>query len=291
MANNVIQQVIPLFNQYNRVTFPREGINPLDVYVEMQDKDMNKDYNIIGSLSELVEGKAIEPKANVNLEASGYIDKSARGMDASIGVSLLDEIIKTFGLGDLSLKGTYKNAYKFDMSFTNSLIDLVNLTKVYSYLKSSQPNATYQGLVGGKTAYVIHEIVKSKTIGIVEYDEKGRAIDAKSKIKAVLDLGIQAHISETNDKEILYEGKKYLTFGFRPIAVWIISLGGKLTFMTDIFTKVSNAQTLAAGVPTWSGIETYANEKNFNILFDNGDFLIPQYDSPGVWVDLREKVQ
>jgi hypothetical protein len=283
MAGNVI---LLSAEKYTPVQYPRENISPLDVYLE--DK-ANGGYINIGPLNDLTEGSAKMPDVVRDSNAPNIIDNRNKGIDTKAGLSFLDGILARFNLGSFSLNSTYKKTRKFDMSFEKVLTDFVSKSKIFNYLNSSQPSAAYTGLIGGQNAYLITDTFKSSKIRVIGYDENNASVDAKAVVKSVVDLGWKGEVSTIAGSGVLYDGKANLVFGVWFVPIWIYKEGNKYRFKMGLIAKESTAATSAIGLLAWQGSDSFNNERNFNLLFDTGKYLIPQNILPGTIVDLKEK--
>lgn len=205
---------------FNVVRVPKEGIEPLQVIVKA-----NGNLERLGPLSHFVVEDVKPPKIDDNNKAANILGKRTDKFDLSLGLNFLERFLKLLGFGGLGIDAFYKDADTIQFEFKNVLSDSILLTTVDKYLRKATPKVAtllIESIDDDGEAYVINEIIKSDTFGVIAYDSKGAEIGIDTEaLNQIVDATTELSINIEAEKLINYKGSKHLPFGFKAFPFWI----------------------------------------------------------------------
>lgn len=201
---------------YNVVRLPRAGIEPLDV--------LGKDgprLERLGVLPQIWQSDKTIPNVSLPGSAAAINGQTTAALKPSIGLKLLGEIFKGFGVTGPSLNVAYSNARSLQLCFLDVDIKTIDPFVLGDYL-SEGDLATTNPVVNryfeddDTDVFVIFEVLRSNKISVIALDSSGA--DASVDIAAIQDLA-EGKVEITNESNqqslITYQGEQSLTFGFK----------------------------------------------------------------------------
>lgn len=243
---------------FNVVKVPRSDIAPLHV-LGRDDGQLDD----LGQLSSIWTSSIPEPKATF-ADAVNVNGTSTDDLKLSIGLDILGSILGAMGAQAPKLSAGYSKAKKLQFTFVNVQIERVAPLEVGKYLAhgdldSSSPFAPFF-FDHDKEAYVITEVMKSKSVKVTAKDDSGAKINVDlPNIKQIVGVNVGVETASSGSSELTYEGKELLGFGFKAYGiafakgVWTIhgqSAKGGMAYLTAREVKpIVFAQGLMMGFP------------------------------------------
>src|SRR4051794_27877704 len=151
---------------YNVVRLPRKNIEPLQV---LSRDGTNLD--VLGNLADVLVSAEGPPEITRDAQATDISGSKAKtgGLDASLGVTLLNNGISAMGGSKLGLGANYKQASTITFEFLDVKQDSIAITGLDKYLSQAQINPNSRAI--GRQArengiYVLTATLKCKKIRV-----------------------------------------------------------------------------------------------------------------------------
>src|SRR5262245_36433477 len=163
---------------YNVVRLPREGIEPLDV--------LGRENGAIEDLGPLslvwTTTEALPPIAGPKVIPNVNGEKSEL-LDFSVGIKILEGILKGMGAALPMLSGAFQQAKKIQLQFVNVQGFSVKPLEIGNYLQKGDLNldnniAAHFFTEEDTQAFIISEVLKSNAIEVIATDSHGQSISA-----------------------------------------------------------------------------------------------------------------
>jgi hypothetical protein len=255
---------------YNVVRHPREGIAPLDLIGKQ-----NGETRWLGKIDKLItQPPATKPAPKKDLVAAGINGQQSSKLKIGVGANVLGTIVGAMG-GNLGATISYTNARKLTFAFKDVLTDVIAPLDVGNYLRDGDVDAGNDVLaeyvLGNGELFVITEIVKSKSFGVIYEREDGVAASVDvPEIQGLVGGAVKLETASGSTSTVTYTGQTRLVFGFRCFEVGVLDGDLRLT------TSEAGATPLAAGAE--NSEEKIAQESA--ILTDESAGLL-ELDMPG----------
>ena len=217
---------------YNVVRHPREGLDPLDLL----GKD-KQGLRRLGTLSELWIGEGAKlPEVRKDLSATGISGQRSSKFDISLGVSLLERLIRGMGGEEAKLDASYGSASTLEFVYENVRAADVSPIGIGDYLangKLARKNPILERYLFGEAddMFVVTNTIRSKSFGVVAYDKKGAQVKVSvPEIQNVVKGNISVSGASESTTKLTYAGEKELVFGFQCFHIYLhdgkLALGG-----------------------------------------------------------------
>jgi hypothetical protein len=205
---------------YNVVRLPREGIEPLDVLGRE-----NGNIDDLGPLSLVwTTTDALPPIAGPKVIPNVNGEKSEQ-LDLSVGIKILEGILKGMGAALPMLSGAFQQAKKIQLQFVNVQGFSVRPLEIGNYLQRGDLNldnniAAHFFTDEDAQAFIISEVLKSNAIEVIATDSHGQSISADLPVISNM-VGVNVKVEATGQGTLKfsYQGPVPLTFGFKVFAI------------------------------------------------------------------------
>jgi hypothetical protein len=226
---------------YNVLKLPRAGVNPLEV-LGRDDKSLDD----LGSLSSIWTSKVPAPQPGDPLPATDINGQKTADLKLSVGLDILATVLQGMGVPAPKLSLAYSNATSVQFTLTDVQVVRVPPLDVGHYLSqgdldTSNPFATYFQ-DHDKEAYVITEVLKSKTIRVAAKKDSGTSVAVDlPNIQKIVGAHVTVASGGSDGSDLVYQGSQLLTFGFKVFGIayaqgnWQIHgqpPSGNIAFMT-----------------------------------------------------------
>ena len=201
---------------YNVVRLPRMGIDPLDVL----GKDGRR-LERLGTLPQIWSSDTEMPQVSAPRPAVGINGQETAELKLSIGLRLLGDILKAFGVEGPELDTAYGKARSLQLGFLDVDVVSIDPFAIGNYLASGDLD-TRNPVVAryfeddDTDVYVIFEILRSSKISVVAKNNSGTEMSLD--VEFIQDtIGGNVTVSRESGREnlISYVGRQSLTFGFK----------------------------------------------------------------------------
>jgi hypothetical protein len=155
----------------------------------------------------------------------------------SLGIELLNSVIKAFSGSNLDVSVGYQNAKTVQFQFSDVSIDKVEVIALDQYLKASDlnPNNGHINtlLIDDKIG-VITAVMKAKKISVTAQGESGTDIKVDVPvIKGAVSGNAAIKVTSENDTKIGYEGATPIAFGVQAVRL-TFDASGEYTAFTPL---------------------------------------------------------
>jgi len=205
---------------YNVVRLPRRGINPLGV---LGRDGHSLDY--LGTLDQIWESPTSTPIAGYPNPVSALNGAATGDLDLSIGLDILANALSgMFGSTAPSLKFAYKSAKSVQFRFTDVQASSIDPFLINNYLAAGHlregPFVSRFLRDPDTEAFVISETLQAKSLSAVAKAESSAEVSVDVRaIQSVLGANVAVSQNNSNTAEVVYQGRDYLTFGFKVFAI------------------------------------------------------------------------
>lgn len=202
---------------YNVIKLPKENIKPLLVIGGDE-----KGLNVLGPLTDFVLQAQYTPDVVCEAEAPNITGKKSNKLDLGLGLDLMSRLLSAMGAASGGINLQYQRADKIQIVFENVLSDYVYPTEIDKYLLSGKPKTKSllaDWIDEDGEAYIITGTIKSKSFGVIAYDQSGQSLEVDvTGIQDLLGVSGKVNLSRESSNKILYQGEKLLVFGFQAIS-------------------------------------------------------------------------
>jgi hypothetical protein len=207
---------------YNVVRLPREGIDPLDVLGRE-----NGSIDNLGPLDLVWTTTGAPPKIAGPQVVPNVNGEKSEQLDFSVGIKILEGILKGMGATLPMLSGAFKQAKKIQLQFVNVQGFSVRPLEIGNYLQKGDLNldnnvAAHFFTEEDAQAFIITEVLKSNAIEVIATDSHGQSISADlPKISKMVGGNVKVEATGQGTLKFVHQGgKDPLTFGFKVFAIW-----------------------------------------------------------------------
>lgn len=198
---------------YNVIRLPRAGIRPLDVLSGTGGR-----LEHLGALRKVWNSNAKEPKPYDPRPTGTIKAGSSQAIKASLGISILKDLLSGFGVSSPKVKTAFKRARTLTFSYDTPKQWGIEPFHIGEYLEKGDliPNRMLEKHMRDSRLYLISELLLSSTLSVTaEAKTSGSAaVDVgllKNVVKAKAELGIDLG----DHTSITFKGKKDIAFGFK----------------------------------------------------------------------------
>ncbi|MEJ7636533.1 MAG: hypothetical protein WKF75_00725 [Singulisphaera sp.] len=203
---------------YNVVRLPRANIAPLLIL----SRD-GSDLGVLGGLASVVTSTQPLPTITADVQATGISGSKAKtgGMEGSLGVTLLGNVIAAMGGPKLGLGAAYKQASTITFEFLDVKQDSIDITALDAYLSAGQVNPNSRAVgrqLKENGIYVLTSTIKSQEILVRASSSSGGdvALDA-TQIQQIVGGKIKVEGEGKHASALVFKGEEYLVFGFQAV--------------------------------------------------------------------------
>jgi hypothetical protein len=205
---------------YNVVRLPREGIEPLDVLGVEGSLREN-----LGAIDRIWVTPAARPAVEGPLDVAMTSGERTRGLDFSVGITVLTSILTGMGAATPDLGWAFRTVRRIQFVFADVHAFAVEPLALGQYLQAGDVNlanpVAARYFTGQETeAYVITEVLKSRSIAVNALDASGRTASLNTAVMSQA-LGPTIEVGTKSGGQVLftYRGASALTFGFKAFQV------------------------------------------------------------------------
>ncbi len=205
---------------YNVVRLPREGIEPLDVLC--LDGACREN---LGAIDRIWSTPEPRPTVEGPIVASSIGGERTLGLDFSVGITILNGILTGMGAATPSLAWAFKTARKIQFQFEEVHLYAIDPLELGHYLQAGDfnlGNPVSSRCLDGHDVdlYVITEVLKSRSIGVIALDAAGRSLVLNTHVMTQA-VGPSVDIGARPNGQMLfsYRGASALTFGFKVFQI------------------------------------------------------------------------
>jgi hypothetical protein len=208
---------------YNVVRLPRVGVDPLDI--------LGKDQTIerLGQIDQLWSSPQPLPAVKGPNDASAVNGKKSSEMKLSIGLKLLSTALGAMGAAVPELSLAYSKARNVTFAFTDVKTVSVDALAIGQYLSagdlsSNNPFVRHYFEDEDSSAFIITEVLKSKSITVTATDNSGTevGVDVPAIQQAVgVKVGVTA--ASSANSTLTYSGNELLAFGFKCFGIAFVN--------------------------------------------------------------------
>jgi hypothetical protein len=205
---------------YNIVKLPRSGIEPLDV--------LGRDGATIerlGRLQQIWNSSSAAPEIELPRSASAVNGQQTSELRLSVGLKLLSDVLGAMGAAVPQLGFAYSNAKTLRFTFADVESVCVSPFSLGEFLadgdlKSNNPFVSRYFEDEGTDAYVIFEILRSKSIVVAGQWSSSTSVDIDvPAIRRQVGADIDVSIAGENTTTLTYTGRSAVTFGFKAFDI------------------------------------------------------------------------
>lgn len=204
---------------YNVVRLPRKGLDPLDV-LGRDGRSLER----LGRLDQLWISRQPVPQIGRPQPAAHINGQATSEMSMSMGLKVLNGVLKSIGVGSAELAFAYKSADTVQFTFGNVTTRSVVPLEVGNFLsegdvRSNNPFVEHYFTDDDTDAYIVTEVLQSNEITVSAKDRHGGAVKLDiPSIEAMLGGDVSASAGDAAGTKITYKGKDASTFGFKVFA-------------------------------------------------------------------------
>lgn len=209
---------------YNVVRLPREGIAPLDV-LGRDGKSLER----LGRLDQIWTSDEAVPSAGAAQAVGNVNGQKTDDLKLSIGLKVLENIIRGMTGGSASLKVGYQRARSVQFTYTDAQAERIDAFAVGRYLSEGDLNTNNPFVARyfqaeETEAYVITEVLKSPSITVTAKDKSGAAVEVDVPVIQQA-VGGSVSVSAENDAgtDVTYTGPTPLVFGFKVFGIGFLN--------------------------------------------------------------------
>lgn len=213
---------------YNIVRLPRAKLAPLDLIgVDGRRTDT------IGALADMFqEPRPTPPEVGVGENFSAFEGQRTDKLDASVGLSVLKEILKAFG-ADLDVKAAYSRARTVQFTFTKVTRDSIAPLKLGDYLTTGIPlldNPLVDHLLfGDGDVFVISEVLRSAELKVAAESKDKESIEVDLPfIQKAVEGKIEVVTEGEQSSTVHFKGEAPVAFAFKCYEVDVVPGGFSL---------------------------------------------------------------
>jgi len=205
---------------YNVVRLPRKGIDPLDVL----GRD-GKSVERLGRLDQLWTSRKPLPEIGAPQPAAYLNGQATSEMALSVGLRVLNGVLKAIGADLPELSFAYKQADSLQFTFGDVTARSVVPLDVGNFLsegdiRGANPFVERYFADEDTDAFIITEVLQSNEITVSAKDHGGRTVKVDiPSIQAILGGDVSISANDTAGTKITYKGKEAVTFGFKVFEI------------------------------------------------------------------------
>ena len=252
---------------YNVVRLPRAGIEPLDV--------LGRDGNSLeklGSITEVWTSSNQAPQPGPPMPVAGLNGKTTADLDIGVGLKLLAGTLTGLGaaVGLPALDLAYKNAKSVQFTIRNAASVSISEFAIGKFLSTGRldltnPFAAHYFGNEETQEYILMDVLKADSISVTAKDDSGTEIKLDiPALQNVVGANVNVKVGTTSQREIVYEGRTPITFGFKAFEALFEDGSGKVrgaaaTAAMAYGAAVSGPSGAATPVGAGAGIVLYSS--------------------------------
>lgn len=179
----------------------------------------------LGPLSDFISEEGPLPEVEQDIQAADIAGIKSSDFDLDTGLNILGTFLSFLGAPAIGLKAAFSKAKNVVFQYRNVVKDRVRLTKVEKFLTKVTPSKgsrLLQEIEDRGEAYVITELLKSNSFGIVAFDEKGFEVGIDvDHINQLLGVNSKIGVKKISEFHTVFEGKMSASFAFKAYSIWI----------------------------------------------------------------------
>ena len=198
---------------YNVIRLPREGIHPMDVLTGTGSR-----LEYLGALDTVWESAVSEPKPYAPRSTGAIKGGTSRAIKASLGLSILDDLLAGFGVSSPKVKAAFKRARSLSFKYDAPKQWGIEPFQIGEYLKQGDliSNPVLDKHMRDSQLYLISELLLSKTLTVTAEAKTGgeAAVDA-GLLEDAVKAKVEVKFNGEQKRTITFAGKTEVAFGFK----------------------------------------------------------------------------
>lgn len=205
---------------YNVVRLPRKGLDPLDV-LGRDGRRLER----LGRLDELWTSRMPLPEIGAPRPAVHINGQATSDMRASMGLRVLNGVLKTIGVDLPELSFAYHHADTLQFTFGDVTVRSVVPLEVGNFLSegdihNANPFVERYFADEDTDAFIVTEILQSNEITVSGKNRRGGTIEVDvPAIEVILGGNVSVTAGKTARTAVTYKGKDAVTFGFKVFEI------------------------------------------------------------------------
>jgi hypothetical protein len=199
---------------YNVIRLPREGIRPLDVIA-----GNSSQLEYLGALHTVWTSTAKEPEPYQPRSTAGIEGGSSRAIKASLGLSILGDLLAGFGVSSPKLETAFNRARTLAFKYDAPKQWGIEPFNIGDYLRDGdlvQGNRVLDKHIRDSRFYLVTELLLSNSLTVIA--------EAKTSADAAVDAGVledaieakmEVAVEQGQHASITFRGKNDVAFGFK----------------------------------------------------------------------------
>jgi hypothetical protein len=205
---------------YNVVRLPRKGLDPLDV-LGRDGRSLER----LGRLDQLWRSRKPLPEIGAPQPAAYVNGQATSEMSASMGLRVLNGVLKAIGAELPELSFAYKQADTLQFTFGDVAARSVIPLEVGNFLSegdihNANPFVERYFADEDTDAFIVTEVLQSTEITVSAKDQHGGTVKVDiPAMQAILGGGVSISAKDSAGTKVTYKGKEAVTFGFKVFAI------------------------------------------------------------------------
>lgn len=206
---------------YNVVAMPKSNIRPLQL-LSLEGKHLSSLGSTVDVLFE--EDSSPMPSIKKDIIIPDLKGQSQLTLKINSGLTILNGLLNTLNLGNITTKANFSDSDKIVFSFDNIVEDGIDgFLNLDNFISGSIPNIdkfkTYKEKLLDSELYIITSVLKCNNFSVKLINKDSQNISAQIEIKDTIKADAELNRAKDNTIQISYKGKESLVFGFKAVQI------------------------------------------------------------------------